>query len=99
MYGKQKIFLKDNFYFLYPGANLKAMVGMRNAKNDKLPVDELVGGIYQEDDNFIERYKSIGRKAFNEKQNNIKTENQYLSTISGSWLKSICFDQQEYWTN
>ena len=72
---------------------------MRNAKNDKLPVDELVGGIYQEDDNFIERYKSIGRKAFNEKQNNIKTENQYLSTISGSWLKSICFDQQEYWTN
>lgn len=46
IYGKQKFFLKDNFYFLFPNANMKAVVGFGGDKHDKLNMDELKGGIF-----------------------------------------------------
>lgn len=101
-FGKKKIVLKDNFYFYYPNQNMKAIVGF-GQKSEYQKADELYGGIYKTPDNNLSRFSSIGRKLFDEKK--AKKYKQYkldedmilVSKISGSWVKSIAFDNKIYW--
>lgn len=79
---------------------MKAIIGFGdNAK--KLGSDEIVGAIFLEDHmKILRRYSSIGRKAFlSNETNEIMEQGKVVSNITGSWLKSIYFDDKEYWNS
>lgn len=95
IYGERKLKLKDAFYFYYPDAGLKAYIKIGPGPKDKKH-DNLTGGIYNQKDLINFDFKSLGEYIF-ESLDAKKLPTNTLSSITGSWLSNILFDDKEYW--
>lgn len=86
----------DEMIFVDKKNNLKAII---NFGKDEKYVHGFSGGIFEE--NFPGGYKFNLAQIDKEKESkNVKKimKNNFISKISGSWLKGISFDQEELWS-